>query len=145
MSSCYAYQCMRHLLVTPFKYSLSFNVVESVLCKVSLLESYNKMTTTQLCAACRLRDHAQPHSLHLDAKPLQPYISRGRARDVLHIEGKRACLWYIASLSNSLQMFGVGSTPWSPLGRGLLTRPVRDQSKRGETDWYVFEKMLMVK
>ena len=31
-------------------------------------------------------------------------------------------------------MFGVGSIPWSPLARGLLTRPFGENSKRGETD-----------
>lgn len=34
-------------------------------------------------------------------------------------------------------MFGVGSIPWSPLARGLVTRPLSDQSKRGETDWFI--------
>ena len=32
----------------------------------------------------RLRHHAQPHALHLDAEPLQPDLPRGRARDVSH-------------------------------------------------------------
>ena len=31
-------------------------------------------------------------------------------------------------------MFGVGSIPWSPLGRGLLTRTSRDATVRGKTD-----------
>lgn len=37
------------------------------------------------------------------------------------------------------KMFGVGSTPWSPLARGLLTRSLEKQkaSKRGEVDKYV--------
>lgn len=34
-------------------------------------------------------------------------------------------------------MFGVGSIPWSPLARGLLTRPLEKQSVRGDTDWFV--------
>ena len=33
-------------------------------------------------------------------------------------------------------MFGVGSIPWSPLGRGLLTRTSRDATVRGKTDTY---------
>ena len=32
------------------------------------------------------------------------------------------------------QMFGVGSMPWSPLGRGLLTRTSREATVRGNTD-----------
>ena len=31
-------------------------------------------------------------------------------------------------------MFGVGSIPWSPLGRGLLTRPFGEQTARSATD-----------
>ena len=34
------------------------------------------------------------------------------------------------------QYFGVGSIPWSPLARGLLTRPLDEQSLRGDTDMY---------
>ena len=39
----------------------------------------------------------------------------------------------------TLKMFGVGSIPWSPLGRGLLTRSLRDndgptRTQRVETD-----------
>lgn len=36
-----------------------------------------------------------------------------------------------------MQMFGVGCIPWSPLARGLVTRPLRGQSKRGDTDWFI--------
>ena len=35
------------------------------------------------------------------------------------------------------QMYGVGAIPWSPLGRGVLTRPLSVQTKRSETDAYV--------
>ena len=35
---------------------------------------------------------------------------------------------------SSLQHFGVGSIPWSPLARGILTRPNKEQTKRSETD-----------
>lgn len=41
----------------------------------------------------------------------------------------------------TLKHFGVGSIPWSPLARGLLTRPFLEDktnsTKRGETDWSV--------
>lgn len=33
-----------------------------------------------------------------------------------------------------LQDLGVGMIPWSPLGRGFLTRPVSEQTKRMEHD-----------
>lgn len=34
----------------------------------------------------------------------------------------------------TLEMFGVGSIPWSPLARGLVTRPLGGETKRGGTD-----------
>ncbi|KAG6907919.1 hypothetical protein DXG01_006849 [Tephrocybe rancida] len=34
----------------------------------------------------------------------------------------------------TLKLFGVGAIPWSPLARGLLTRPLCEQTKRSETD-----------
>lgn len=34
-------------------------------------------------------------------------------------------------------MFGVGCIPWSPLARGLITRPLSQQSTRGSTDWFI--------
>jgi len=39
----------------------------------------------------------------------------------------------------TLKMFGVGAIPWSPLARGVLTRPfkARDQTERGNTDWSI--------
>jgi aryl-alcohol dehydrogenase-like predicted oxidoreductase len=38
------------------------------------------------------------------------------------------------------QMFGVGSIPWSPLARGLLTRPFNQDklTTRSKTDPYLF-------
>lgn len=33
-----------------------------------------------------------------------------------------------------VQLFGVGSIPWSPLSRGLLTRPWSEQTLRTKTD-----------
>ncbi|EIW83665.1 Aldo keto reductase [Coniophora puteana RWD-64-598 SS2] len=40
----------------------------------------------------------------------------------------------------TLKMFGVGSILWSPLARGLLSRPRGEQTKRGESDRMI--KML---
>ena len=34
----------------------------------------------------------------------------------------------------TLKYFGVGCIPWSPLARGLLTRPLSQSTKRKETD-----------
>ncbi|OBZ75290.1 Versiconal hemiacetal acetate reductase [Grifola frondosa] len=35
------------------------------------------------------------------------------------------------------QMFGVGAIPWSPLARGLLARPLSENTKRGSTDKFI--------
>ena len=37
----------------------------------------------------------------------------------------------------TLEHFSVGSIPWSPLARGLLTRPATAQTARGQGDWCV--------
>ena len=43
----------------------------------------------------------------------------------------------ILHMLTNRQLFGVGSIPWSPLGRGLLTRPVGKDSVRENSDKYV--------
>ena len=37
----------------------------------------------------------------------------------------------------TLKQFGVGAIPWSPLARGRLTRPLTQQTKRGEVDRFI--------
>ena len=34
----------------------------------------------------------------------------------------------------TLKHFGVGCIPWSPLARGYVTRPLKEQTQRGGTD-----------
>lgn len=42
---------------------------------------------------------------------------------------------YIRSLTRDAgQHFGVGIIPWSPLARGLVTRPLGEQTKRHTSD-----------
>ena len=85
----------------------------------------------------RLCEHAQPHALRLDAKPVQSALPRRGAGDVPHSEGEYD---YGNSSDANVEhgmlflMFGVGSIPWSPLGCGLLTRIARDATQRGKTD-----------
>jgi hypothetical protein len=43
-------------------------------------------------------------------------------------------LYGLSPTFRSMQHFGVGSIPWSPLGRGLLTRRIGEKTKRGEVD-----------
>ena len=54
----------------------------------------------------RLRDQQPPYPIHLDAKSLQPHISRGRARDDPNSQGQFFCsvvcsrVWLISIFSN---------------------------------------------
>ncbi|THU77497.1 Aldo/keto reductase [Dendrothele bispora CBS 962.96] len=61
---------------------------------------------------------------------LTPFISMQNHYSLLYREEER-------EMFPTLKLFGVGSIPWSPLGRGLLTRPWSQQTKRGETDPFI--------
>jgi len=61
---------------------------------------------------------------------LTPFISMQNHYNLVYREEER-------EMYPTLKMFGVGSIPWSPLARGLLTRPLSKQSLRGETDWFL--------
>ncbi|KZT67555.1 oxidoreductase [Daedalea quercina L-15889] len=58
---------------------------------------------------------------------LTPFISMQNHHSLIYREEER-------EMFPTLKMFGVGAIPWSPLGRGNLTRPLSAQTKRGETD-----------
>ncbi|TCD62549.1 hypothetical protein EIP91_006754 [Steccherinum ochraceum] len=58
---------------------------------------------------------------------LTPFVSMQNHHSLLYREEER-------EMFPTLKLFGVGSIPWSPLGRGLLTRPVDAESLRGKTD-----------
>ncbi|RDX46678.1 Aldo/keto reductase [Lentinus brumalis] len=60
---------------------------------------------------------------------LTPFISMQNHYSLMYREEER-------EMFPTLKMFGVGSIPWSPLGRGMLTRTVRDATLRGKTDAY---------
>ncbi|GJE95553.1 aryl-alcohol dehydrogenase [Phanerochaete sordida] len=61
---------------------------------------------------------------------LTPFISMQNHYNLIYREEER-------EMFPTLKMFGVGSIPWSPLARGLLTRPLDQQSLRGDTDWFI--------
>ncbi|KAI0328027.1 Aldo/keto reductase [Cubamyces sp. BRFM 1775] len=61
---------------------------------------------------------------------LTPFISMQNHYSLAYREEER-------EMFPTLKMFGVGSIPWSPVARGLLTRPLDAQSKRGDTDWMI--------
>ncbi|RPD55339.1 oxidoreductase [Lentinus tigrinus ALCF2SS1-7] len=68
----------------------------------------------------QLQNYAITHNL-------TPFISMQNHYSLLYREEER-------EMFPTLKLFGVGSIPWSPLARGLLTRPVDTQSTRGNTD-----------
>ncbi|KAL1938235.1 hypothetical protein VTO73DRAFT_11879 [Trametes versicolor] len=61
---------------------------------------------------------------------LTPFISMQNHYSLLYREEER-------EMYPTLKLFGVGSVPWSPLSRGLLTRPLGTGSKRGDSDWAI--------
>ncbi|CCM03026.1 uncharacterized protein FIBRA_05143 [Fibroporia radiculosa] len=61
---------------------------------------------------------------------LTPFISMQNHYSLIYREEER-------EMFPTLKLFNVGSIPWSPLGRGLLTRPLSEQSTRGSTDWFL--------
>jgi len=58
---------------------------------------------------------------------LTPFISMQNHYNMIYREEER-------EMMPTLKHFGVGSIPWSPLARGLLTRPLGEQTKRGDSD-----------
>ncbi|KAF4620712.1 hypothetical protein D9613_000835 [Agrocybe pediades] len=62
---------------------------------------------------------------------LTPFISMQNHHNLLYREEER-------EMMPTLKHFGVGCIPWSPLARGLLTRPLDgNKTKRGETDFFI--------
>lgn len=61
---------------------------------------------------------------------LTPFISMQNHYSLVYREEER-------EMMPTLKHFGVGCIPWSPLARGLLTRPLTDKTKRGDTDPYL--------
>ncbi|KAI0727714.1 Aldo keto reductase [Fomitopsis betulina] len=58
---------------------------------------------------------------------LTPFISMQNHHSLIYREEEREML-------PTLKMYGVGAIPWSPLGRGVLTRPFGAETKRSESD-----------
>ncbi|KAF9441658.1 Aldo/keto reductase, partial [Macrolepiota fuliginosa MF-IS2] len=61
------------------------------------------------------------------ANKLTPFISMQNHYSLVYREEEHEML-------PTLKYFGVGSIPWSPLARGLLTRPLTEKTARGNTD-----------
>ncbi|KIK57929.1 hypothetical protein GYMLUDRAFT_45738 [Collybiopsis luxurians FD-317 M1] len=58
---------------------------------------------------------------------LTPFISMQNHYSLVYREEER-------EMFPTLKHFGVGSIPWSPLARGMLSRPLDQQTKRGQSD-----------
>ncbi|CCM05335.1 uncharacterized protein FIBRA_07549 [Fibroporia radiculosa] len=61
---------------------------------------------------------------------LTPFVSMQNHHSLVYREEER-------EMFPTLKLFGVGAIPWSPLARGVLARPLGEQTKRGETDSFV--------
>ncbi|KAF4611738.1 hypothetical protein D9613_003720 [Agrocybe pediades] len=61
---------------------------------------------------------------------LTPFISMQNYYSLVYREEER-------EMFPTLKLFGVGSIPWSPLARGILARPINEQTKRGNEDFGV--------
>lgn len=61
---------------------------------------------------------------------LTPFISMQNHYNMLYREEER-------EMFPTLKMLGVGAIPWSPLARGLLTRPLGEETTRSQTDFRV--------
>ncbi|KAH9899234.1 Aldo/keto reductase [Cubamyces lactineus] len=61
---------------------------------------------------------------------LTPFVSMQNHYSLIYREEER-------EMFPTLKLFGVGSIPWSPLGRGLLTRPLGEETVRLKTDAFL--------
>ncbi|KAH9857684.1 Aldo/keto reductase [Lenzites betulinus] len=61
---------------------------------------------------------------------LTPFVVMQNQYSLLYREEER-------EMFPTLKLFGVGSVPWSPLARGLLTRPMTEETLRKKTDGFM--------
>ncbi|PPQ90831.1 hypothetical protein CVT25_011973 [Psilocybe cyanescens] len=67
---------------------------------------------------------------------LTPFISMQNHYNLLYREEER-------EMFPTLKLSGVGSIPWSPIARGVLTRPFGDTTKRASSDLAIGRYMTM--
>ena len=126
MSSCYAYQC-KYFSFIPAVRQLTLQIYRAVHQMQSTpsppLPPHPTHPIPELLTTATTTDYAITHNL-------TPFISMQNHYNLVYREEER-------EMFPTLKLFGVGSIPWSPLARGLLTRPVDAESKRGSVDWCV--------
>ncbi|KAF8193698.1 NADP-dependent oxidoreductase domain-containing protein [Pholiota molesta] len=86
------------------------------------------------CNPCNAEDDDLDYAIN---NKLTPFISMQNHYNVVYCEEKR-------EMFPTLNHFGVGSIPWSPLARGLVTRPLgsKDDAGRGKVDRWAIEFLL---
>ena len=138
MSSCWAWQCAyqyargSRLSLTETSLRSLVHAMQSMSlshCSINLVDLYTRQTT-------------QSRTVWLHS-----YRCRITTTWSTEKKSKRWCLswryFFLCNLPSAFfvslcQHFGVASTPWSPLARGLLARPARaERTTRGSFDQYV--------
>ncbi|GJJ08942.1 hypothetical protein Clacol_003162 [Clathrus columnatus] len=124
-------QCHRFDYETPIEETLNDYLYEK-------MQALHDVVQAGYSMQCKVRSHIekkrkQHYKLKNDItdyainNKLTPFISMQNHYSLIYREEER-------EMMPTLKHFGVGCIPWSPLARGLLTRPFSEQTKRGETD-----------
>ena len=112
MSSCYAYQCTFRPILQSILTNDTFSQRNAKYVRPSTLYSF--------LLTLRSSAYAIQHNL-------TPFISMQNHYSLVYREEER-------EMFPTLRHFGVGSIPWSPLARGLLSHPLKATTRRSQTD-----------
>ncbi len=115
MSSCHAYQCTFLPILQSILINNTFSQRNAKYVRLSALYSF--LLTL-------------PSSAYAVQHNLTPFISMQNHYSLIYREDKR-------DMFPTLRHFGVGSIPWSPLARGLLSHPLKATTKRTQTDDWI--------
>ncbi|KAJ3541586.1 hypothetical protein NM688_g6062 [Phlebia brevispora] len=93
------------------------------------------------CYAYQCKSLSRPCKTTRSPTTLTPFVSMQNHYNLIYREEEREML-------PTLKMFNVGCIPWSPLARGILTKPVQEDSVRKNTDyfmkWYTSETIPII-
>ncbi len=112
MSSCHAYQCTFRPILQSILTNDTSSQRNAKYVRLSTLYSFLSTLTSSA--------YAIQHNL-------TPFISMQNHYSLVYREEER-------EMFPTLRHFGVGSIPWSPLARGLLTHPLKATTERTQTD-----------
>ncbi|KAL4245418.1 NADP-dependent oxidoreductase domain superfamily protein [Abortiporus biennis] len=68
---------------------------------------------------------------------MQNYAIHNNLTPFISMQDHHSLIYQEREMFPTLKMFGVGCIPWSPLGRGLLTCPILEQTLRGQIDYFL--------